>query len=158
MILFETERLYARGISPQDAPVLLRLRQDPDVQQSGVCIGEAPSEDTLALIRKADHAWLGILSLGDMNRYEGYLELEYALLREYRGMGYAAEAVRGLLSYAFFVRQAKVIAAWVRSGNERSLRLLEKSGFTLEGRLRRHARDGRDTLCYSILREEWTDK
>ena len=60
-----------------------------------------------------------------MNRYDGYMEMEYA------------------------------IAAWVRSHNKESIRVLEKCSFTFEGRLRKHARNKSDTLCYSILREEW---
>lgn len=39
--------------------------------------------------------------------------------------------------------------------NKESIRVLEKCSFTFEGRLRKHARDKSDTLCYSVLREEW---
>lgn len=40
----------------------------------------------------------------------------------------------------------------------RNAHVLLKCSFTLEGRLRRHARDKSDTLCYSILKEEWEEK
>ena len=59
------------------------------------------------------------------------------------------------LDYGFGEQHASVIAAWVRSHNKASARVLEKCAFTFEGRLRRHARDKSDTLCYSILKEDW---
>ena len=41
--------------------------------------------------------------------------------------------------------------------NKESVRVLEKCHFTYEGTLRKHARDRGDTLCYSILKEEWME-
>ena len=98
---------------------------------------------------------IGFISLGDMNRYEGYVELEYAIAADYRNRGFATEAVKRMVDYGFSELGLAVIAAWVRSHNAESTRVLEKCAFTLEGRLRKHARDQSDTLCYSILREEW---
>lgn len=50
------------------------------------------------------------------------------------------------------------ISAWTVADNTFSARVLEKYGFTLEGRLRdRESFKGRywDVLVYAILREEW---
>ena len=90
-----------------------------------------------------------------MNRYEGYAELEYAIAADYRNRGLATEAVKRMVDYGFSELGLEVIAAWVRSHNAESIRVLKKCAFTLEGRLRKHARDRSDTLCYSALREEW---
>ncbi len=49
------------------------------------------------------------------------------------------------------------MAAWVRAFNQPSVRVLQRCRFTHEGTLRRHARDKGDTLCYSILKEEWME-
>jgi len=161
MILFETPRLYARRLCQQDEALILRLSQDPAAKKGGLS-AEFWAQDArgvaLALIRKEDDAWIGAAHLGDMNRYEGYLEMEYGLLPAFRGMGYGREAVCGLTDFAFDARQTMVLAAWVRSGNGACARLLEACGYTLEGRLRCHARDGQDTLCYSMLRKEWEEK
>ncbi len=62
---------------------------------------------------------------------------------------------QSMLEHGFYEMNASVIAAWVRSHNESSVHVLEKCSFVLEGRLRKHARDKSDTLCYSILKEEW---
>ena len=106
-----------------------------------------------------------------MNRYDGYMEMEYAIAAEYRNKGYATQAVKQMLDYGFKEMNLSVIAAWVRSHNWKSIqediralptvkdyndkyesmRVLEKCSFTLEGKLRKHARDKNDTICYSIL-------
>nr|WP_304972033.1 GNAT family protein [uncultured Schaedlerella sp.] len=98
---------------------------------------------------------IGFISLGGMNRYDGYMEMEYAVAARYRNKGCAMQAVKKMLEYGFKEMNLSAIAAWVRSHNKASIIVLEKCSFTLEGRLRKHARDQSDTLCYSILREEW---
>ena len=62
-----------------------------------------------------------------------------------------------MLEYTFSERDTEVVAAWVRSFNNESVRVLEKCHFTHEGTLRKHARDRGDTLRYSILKEEWME-
>ena len=98
-----------------------------------------------------------MISLEDMNRYPQYKELEYAIAAQERGNGYAVEAVEAMLRYAFLQRDISVVAAWVRAFNQPSVRVLQRCRFTHEGTLRRHARDKGDTLCYSILKEEWME-
>ena len=90
-----------------------------------------------------------------MNRYDGYMELEYAIAEKHRNKGYATQALKRMIDYGFEEMNLLVIAAWVRSHNQNSARVLEKCSFTFEGRLRKHARDQSDTLCYSLLKEEW---
>ena len=90
-----------------------------------------------------------------MNRYNGYKELEYKISSNYQNQGYATEALKRMLAYAFDELELSVVAAWVRSHNKRSVRVLEKCGFIHEGTLRKHARDKSDTLCYSMLKEDW---
>lgn len=98
-----------------------------------------------------------IYFLAHLNRYPQYKELEYAIAAQERGNGYAVEAVEAMLRYAFLQRDISVVAAWVRAFNQPSVRVLQRCRFTYEGTLRRHARDKGDTLCYSILKEEWME-
>lgn len=92
-----------------------------------------------------------------MNRYAQYKELEYAIAANHRNNGYATEALMAMLEYMFSERDTEVVAAWVRSFNKECVRVLEKCHFTYEGTLRKHARDRGDTLCYSVLKEEWIE-
>lgn len=167
-----TNRLMSiqlRNWQETDAEALYRMCLDPAHQNSGLHTFRTISEcqeatqqwavsDGFKVIADATtHVLIGSISLGGMDRYEGYMELEFAIAAQHRGKGFCTEAVRRMLDYGFTDMNAQVIAAWVRSHNLACVRVLEKSGFTQEGRLRRHARDGSDTLCYSILREEWEE-
>lgn len=107
------------------------------------------------IIEKETNSFVGFIMLSDMNRYDSYMELEYAIAEKYRNKGYATNAIKKMIDYGFREMNLCVIAAWVRSHNEPSVKCLENNHFTFEGKLRKHARDKGDTLCYSILREEW---
>ena len=107
------------------------------------------------IANRKNGSFIGFINLGDMSRYDGYMEMEYAIATEYRNSGCATQAVKQMLEYGFKEMNLSVIAAWVRSHNLASISVLEKCSFAFEGRLRKHARDKSDTLCYSVLREEW---
>lgn len=170
MTTIKTANLILRNWQEADAPALYQICLDEALRKSGVTYvesiqsaGEAirsRAKDTRfkAVIHRESGELIGFISLGDMNRYKGYAELEYAIAADYRNRGYATEAVKCMVDYGFSKLGLAVIAAWVRSHNTESLRVLEKSGFVFEGRLRKHARDHSDTLCYSMLQEEWEDK
>ena len=163
----ETRNLILRTWMPGDAPALYQICLDETLRRSGVAYFEslrdaaeaiqfwAKDSRFKAIIHRESGTLIGFISLGDMNRYEGYAELEYAIAADHRNKGYATEAVKRMIEYGFSDLNLAVIAAWVRSHNVESARVLEKCAFTLEGRLRKHARDQSDTLCYSILKEEW---
>ena len=163
----ESPRLIFRDWQITDAPVLYRICQDETLRRSGVAFFHTvkDAEEAIrfwakeryfkAIIHRRSDELIGFISLGDMNRYEGYVELEYAIAADFQNRGYATEAVKCMVDYGFLELDLTVIAAWVRSHNAESVRVLEKCAFTLEGRLRKHARDRSDTLCYSMLREEW---
>ncbi|WP_425861190.1 GNAT family N-acetyltransferase [Arthrobacter sp. TWP1-1] len=86
-------------------------------------------------------------------------ELGYTFHRAHWGKGYATEAVCELLRLGFGPLELWRISATCHPDNVGSIRVLEKSGFTFEGRLRSHrAVNGtrRDSMLYSILREDYT--
>ena len=167
-MLIETERLILRNWQDADSMVLYQMCRDETLRRSGVAYFDSirDAEEAIqswkkdnrfmAIIHRESGELIGFISLGDMNRYEGYVELEYAIAADYRSRGYATEAVKSMVAYGFSKLDLTVIAAWVRSHNAESVRVLEKCAFILEGRLRKHARDRSDTLCYSMLREEYS--
>ena len=169
-MMIETKHLILRNWQESDAPALYQLCRDETLRKSGVAFLEsiqdakeaiqfwAKGDQFKAIIHRESTELIGFISLGDMNRYEGYVELEYAIAADYRNRGFATEAVKRMVDYGFSKMDLAVIAAQVRSHNAESVRVLEKCAFTFEGRLRKHARDQSDTLCYSMLREEWEDK
>lgn len=166
----ETEDLILRNWQEGDAFTLYEMCLDDDLRKSGIH-GFESVEDShnvinqwrnnnnyKVIVSKEDNCLAGFVNIGDMNRYDGYMELEYAIKYQYRNKGYATQALNRMIDYGFREQNFEVIAAWVRSHNKSSVRVLEKCLFTFEGRLRKHARDKSDTLCYSILREEWESR
>ncbi len=74
------------------------------------------------------------------------------------GRGYGTEATRLLLRHGFFTLNLNRVWLHVYEFNNRALRIYEKIGFRVEGRLRQDTfRDNRywDTIVMGVLREEW---
>jgi RimJ/RimL family protein N-acetyltransferase len=87
------------------------------------------------------------------------LELGYFVVRASTGKGFATEAARATLHYAFDHMQVSRVDLQCRSDNEASQRVAGRCGFRLEGcqRLRHCKKDGMlvDRLWYGLLRSEW---
>ncbi|MGQ0538968.1 MAG: GNAT family N-acetyltransferase, partial [Gemmatimonadaceae bacterium] len=89
----------------------------------------------------------------DIWRYSA--ELGYWLGREYQGRGIMSHAVAAMVDYAFATFDINRLWAGAFYRNAASRRILEKCGFTLEGRLEQSAfKDGVfvDELIYAIVR------
>jgi len=84
-------------------------------------------------------------------------ELGYELDPAYWGQGYATEAARAMLAFAFGELGMHRVQAEVIAENTASARVLEKLGFRIEGRLRENQWfKGRrwDTLLYGLVEDE----
>ena len=84
-------------------------------------------------------------------------ELGYWLGEAYWGRGIASEMVLGFSNYAFEHFDLLRLYAMPFAHNHASARVLEKTGFRCEGRLRHHAvKDGQvlDVLLYAKLKAE----
>jgi ribosomal-protein-alanine N-acetyltransferase len=85
----------------------------------------------------------------------------YWLVPAVHGEGYATGAVSLALDHVFRVAAHPAVAAKAMPDNDASRGVLESLGFTQEGRLRKEVFwDGeyRDSVYYSLLREEWRDR
>ena len=63
----------------------------------------------------------------------GVAEIGYGILEEYQGQGYATEAVKAALSWAFQNPNVTAIEAETDADNAASKRVLEKCGFIANG-------------------------
>jgi len=102
-------------------------------------------------------------------QYAGYVELHdlgkehfkhrayigYCLHPNFRGKGIMTEAVKLVSSYAFKKYKLKRLEAYCRTFNKPSAKVLKKSGFKLEGILRKNkCKDGKylDDMVWAIVK------
>ncbi len=117
----------------------------------------AASNLAFQIVRRTDGRLVGGLGLHRLDNPAGTAEVGYLLAREFRGQGYATEAVGGLVRLAFGPLGFHRLIAHVFVGNRPSERVLERSGFRREGRLREAVRkDGRwiDVILYARVRSD----
>ncbi len=107
-------------------------------------------------IANEDEAIGGIgLTLGE-GEYRRSAEIGYWLGEPFWGKGIATEAVRALVKHAFTNFDLARLYAYVMEWNPASMRVLEKCGLQLEGRLRKSVvKDGQtiDQLLYAIVKD-----
>ncbi|WP_203294839.1 GNAT family N-acetyltransferase [Luteirhabdus pelagi] len=148
---FETERLWLRPTSTEDASFIFELLNSPKWLQY---IGDRnlKSEDDAkryieermlpqlkrlgyannTVIRKTDGVKIGTCGLYDREGVEG-VDIGYAFLPQFEGKGYAYEAANRLKQAAFTNFNIAVLNAYTSEENRASQRLLGKLGFTLKG-------------------------
>lgn len=90
----------------------------------------------LTIVRRSDGEVLGGVGLQHLERGSYSGEIGWWLGREYRGEGYATEAVELLVRTAFRDLGLHRLEARVFTANARSRRVAERCGFRYEGRLR----------------------
>jgi RimJ/RimL family protein N-acetyltransferase len=112
---------------------------------------------SLAVTERTTDAIVGAAGLA-INRTHRRGELGYWVAAEKWGCGYATEASRAVIDYAFGPLDLSRVVAHCLTRNPGSRRVMEKLGMQLEGRLRKHMVKwdvAEDIWIYGILREEW---
>lgn len=88
-------------------------------------------------------------------------ELGYTLHKDFRGMGYATEAISAIIDYLIFDLKKHRITASIDPSNTNSIRLIERLGFRKEAHFKQSLLfHGKwvDDVIYAILAEEWKQK
>jgi RimJ/RimL family protein N-acetyltransferase len=110
----------------------------------------------LAVVLKSTQELVGGFRISIESDIEG--SIGYKFGKAYWGKGYATEAAFAVIGFGFDMLRFHRVYASVHPENVASIRVLEKIGMTLEGRLRENLlNDGvyGDSLIYSILEQEW---
>ena len=121
-------------------------------------MAEEGSGARLAMDRVSDTSFLGWCSLTRWNLDHRSASLGYCLDQVAWGHGYATEAARSLLQWAFDTLDLNRVQAETDTRNAASARVLEKLGFVREGTLREDCIvDGEvsDSWVYGLLRRQW---
>jgi [ribosomal protein S5]-alanine N-acetyltransferase len=83
---------------------------------------------------------------------EAKIEIGYSLKKSAWGQGYASEACKRLLRFAFEETALSEVVAVIDERHGASRRILEKSGMVYQGRMRAY---GEDNDGYAITRQQW---
>ena len=143
----ETERLILREWEERDREVYARFVGDPVVRRFYPSVADREESDRmidrfieglkrdgyglLAVERKADGVLIGdvgIIPVGFPIRGNPPVEIGWLLGQEFWGQGYAPEAARAWLDYAFNVLKMPEVVAWTTVTNLPSQRVMQKIG------------------------------
>jgi ribosomal-protein-alanine N-acetyltransferase len=171
-------RLRLRSFVAPDAGDVQRLAGDfavadttltiphpyPDgVAESWIASLHAPDAGdriTYALTERLSGALIGAMGLALHVAHERG-EIGYWVGKPFWNRGYATEAARVVLMYAFGTLGLRRVHARSFARNPASGRVLEKIGMRQEGMMRQHVRRWErfeDVVLYGILREEWEQR
>ncbi|GLX65800.1 GNAT family N-acetyltransferase [Paenibacillus glycanilyticus] len=134
----------------------------PTVEESEVSIRKSRLEYLqrtdlrMLLIHKETGKLVGSSGLHRMDWTARSFEIGYWARTSYAGQGYIAEAVEAITNFAVQALEANRIEIHCDARNQRSAKVAERSGYTLEGVLRNHKRANdwslRDTMIFSKVR------
>ena len=144
-MVLQTERLRLRRMTPEDAPFMLGLLNDPawhrfigdrgirTVEGARDYIIKGPMDMVARLgfgfdvVELRENGYpIGVCGLAKRDFLDD-VDIGYAFLPQYGGQGYAIEAAQGVLAHAKELGLQRIVAT-VRPDNSASIRLLEKLG------------------------------
>ena len=166
----ETDRFVLRELVRADAAALFPAFSDAETMRWW---SREPFTDLAALEEYLvpEHGWGGrswavteresgavVARVAAMSKGDGVAELGYIVCLGRGGQGIVSEALGAVIEQLFVAEGVRRIFADTDPDNAASNRVLEKLGFTLEGRLRGawNTHIGvRDSLIWGLLAEEW---
>ncbi len=173
----KTDRLIVRRFAETDLDDFLAYHNHPDIstyvpmesmseaQASTFLARQAVAVDNqknlyhaFAIHHTGDDKVIGEVGiyLGPAPEYKA--EIGFALHPEYQGRGYATEAARPLLEYAFVTCDLHRVTAMCDTRNAPSFKLMERLAMRREGHLLQSHLTGevwQDEYLYALLRDEW---
>jgi ribosomal-protein-alanine N-acetyltransferase len=143
--IFDTERLYIRRFTALDEDNFFAVNGDPEVMKyirsiktrnecreflqetiRGYAI--SPHTGRWAMHEKNTQKFVGTFAVIPLHNSND-LQIGYALLKDFRGRGYATESLRTGIRYVFSVLDLPRIMALTDSSNLPSQKVLLKTGF-----------------------------
>lgn len=143
--ILETERLYLRAFTIEDAPLLIDLNSDPEVTRytgdgpvptikeaerilTEIIFPQYPNKiGRWAVHLKANEefiGWCGIKFIQEENEYD----LGYRYYKKHWGKGYATEAANAVMDYGKNIIKLKEIIGRAAIDNKASIAVLKKMG------------------------------
>jgi ribosomal-protein-alanine N-acetyltransferase len=175
-ILIETERLILKNYTESDLENVYRLKSEPlvwkystktasdDIEESKKYIlsllknYDENKYNFQALFLKDTREYIGEAGVLSFNQEKTRAVVGYNLLPQYWKNGYATEITKALVKYLFEEEKVERVEALVGEGNVASRKVLEKSGFKIEGLLRHFAYINKEFVnvyYYGIIKSDF---
>jgi len=169
MVILETERLILRMFRESDAEAFADICADPEVMRY---LGEGRpltlfeawrslafhvghwhllGYGHFATEEKSSGRLVGRIGFLNPRGWPGF-ELGWTLGREFWGKGYATEAARRALRYAFEELDRDHVISLIDPNNRNSIRVAERLGEKVEGTTQLF---GKEVVIYGIDRKDW---
>ncbi len=164
----ETARLIIRNFLPDDADDLYEILGDNETMKNcepaydrqktkeflhSFCIGR---NGEVAAVHKQSQKVIGYILFNEFD--PGVYEMAWIFNRSYWRQGYAYEACKAVMDYAFCELDAHKVFAEAIDG-VKSVGLMQKLGMKVEGGQRSQTKDNdgnwADLYFYGFLKEEW---
>lgn len=173
--VLESERLFYREISLSDSKDLFLIRSNDDVMRfmdSHKMESIDDSEKFIkycgesyetgnginwGIIEKCSNSFIGYFGYWRISKEHCRGEIGYALNPKKWGAGYMTECLETMIKYGFNELHLHSIEANVNPNNERSIKLLAKTGFIKEAHFRENYLYNNkflDTVTYSLLEKD----
>lgn len=151
---FTGEHICLRAVEPEDLQVMYEMENDPsmwDVSNFNVPYSKyvlrqyiensqydlfADKQLRLMVVERQTGRVAGTLDVSDFAPMHCRGDVGIALRSDFRGKGYAREALQLLCDYCFGFLHMKQLTAHVGAGNEASLQLFRSCGFVPCGHLK----------------------
>ncbi|MGA2659698.1 MAG: GNAT family N-acetyltransferase [Verrucomicrobiota bacterium] len=173
----ETERLLLRPLTPDDAATVARLAGSREIAHTTTTIphpySEAQAREWIAactgqsragkaivfgVVTREDAQLVGAVGLSKVDSEHSQAEMGFWVGVQSWGKGYATEAVRRVVRYAFAELKLNRVYAHHMVRNPASGRVLEKLGMKREGLLRQRVQKWgvfEDVVLMAILHDDW---
>lgn len=169
--IIETERLLLREINFDDVDLIVEYCNDPDISKYMYLPYPYSREDainwinkhkedykndklyTFGIVLKETNLLVGAISLSNKKEDQNG-EIGYWIGKKHWSNGYASEAMKAIIEFAFKVKNYHRIFARCIAENIASSKVMMKNGLTYEGRLKDHVyRYGRffDMLYFGLI-------
>lgn len=175
MINIISDRLIIRRFVKEDWQDLYEYLSDKDVVKFEPYDTLSKEESIKEAVNRAESKFFYAVTLKNSGKVIGNLtffeenfntfELGFVFNSKYQGKGYASEAAKALVDYAFKNMGARRVIAMCNPKNTPSWKLMERLHMRREGHLLQNVyfktdeQDNpiwMDTYLYGILKDEWT--
>ena len=139
--MIETERLKIYPASQEQMEGVIAAEKDKELKKAyqemlDGCLHDPGQWEWYAMwmIELHDGTHVGDLCFKGLSA-DGIAEIGYGILAEFQGRGYATEAVKAAINWAFKDPKVTAVEAEADPGNAASQKVLEKCGFTANGQV-----------------------